>query len=160
MLIAVDSAPSKEGSPDSTVFVRSAVVLVFSSDIRFLSDRISALSFSASLLILMNCVRFCMRFCWRSVAARALSLPSDSSNSRMPSSSTSARAAATSRRPRQQSLNTVERVGRDEHWSALSLGSRRAFISRGGGSLAPLEGGGPRETFRSPSPLDRDLSRI
>ncbi len=37
---------------------RRAIVLVFSSAIRFLSVRISPLSFSASLLILMNCVRF------------------------------------------------------------------------------------------------------
>lgn len=37
---------------------RRAVVLVFKSDMRFLKARISPFSFSASLLILMNCVLF------------------------------------------------------------------------------------------------------
>ena len=37
---------------------RSAVVLVFRSAMRLRSVRISPFSFSASLLILMNCVRF------------------------------------------------------------------------------------------------------
>lgn len=117
LLIVGESPPSNPGSPGSPEVVRKAVVFVFNSDIRFLSDRISPLSFSASLLILMNCVRFCMRFCWRSAAARAFSFPSDSSNSRMPSSSTSARAAATSKRgPCQQGPEVHRR-----RWQAQTL---------------------------------------
>jgi hypothetical protein len=52
------NSPLKFAGPLLFVADRSDVVLVFNSDIKFLSDRISPLSFSASLLILMNCVRF------------------------------------------------------------------------------------------------------
>lgn len=49
---------SLETSDPCEEAVRRAVVLVLSSDIKFLNARISPLSFSASLLILMNWVRF------------------------------------------------------------------------------------------------------
>jgi hypothetical protein len=45
-------------------------VFVLSSDIKFRSARISPFNFSASLLILMNCVRFWYTFCCRSVDVR------------------------------------------------------------------------------------------
>src|SRR3569833_891847 len=102
--------------------VRSAVVLVFSSDMRFFRDLISALSFSASLLILMNCVRFWYTFACRSDEARLFSFRSVSSYSRISSSVAS--------------LSICE-----TYWSATSFGSRRIFMSTEMGP-APLEGGG------------------
>lgn len=58
-----------DSSPREDALLR-AVVLVLSSDIRFRKALISALSFSASLLILINWVLFWYMLCWRSVDAR------------------------------------------------------------------------------------------
>jgi hypothetical protein len=73
LLLRVDgklSAPLLLSGPPREEVVRKAIVFDLSSAIKFRSARISPFSFSASLLILMNCVLFWYTFCCRSTDVR------------------------------------------------------------------------------------------
>ncbi|KAG7144823.1 hypothetical protein HYQ46_006436 [Verticillium longisporum] len=74
LLRPVDSSPLRlVDSLRPPAAARREVVLAFNSAMRFRSVRISSFSLSASWAILMNWVRFCITFCWRSAWALALS---------------------------------------------------------------------------------------